>query len=109
MARSPGKVRARPLSALCRQNFGCSHFIVGRDHTGAGAYQNPNAAHEIFDQFPELLIKVVRFDEVYYSETLKRTSTAKGRPTGGMLESGRSVEPRHDRCSALGSRLLNGS
>jgi pyruvate kinase len=60
------------FTALCRQNYGCSHFIVGRDHTGTGAYQNPNAAHEIFDRFPELPIKVVRFDEVYYSETLKR-------------------------------------
>ncbi|MGH9147925.1 MAG: pyruvate kinase, partial [Vicinamibacterales bacterium] len=60
------------FTALCRQNFGCSHFIVGRDHTGTGAYNNPNAAHEIFDRFPELPIKVVRFDEVYYSETLRR-------------------------------------
>ncbi|HEY7443905.1 MAG TPA: sulfate adenylyltransferase [Vicinamibacterales bacterium] len=66
------------FTALCRQNFGCSHFIVGRDHTGTGAYQNPNAAHEIFDQFPELPIKVVRYDEVYYSETLRRYVNGRG-------------------------------
>ncbi len=71
------------FTALCRQNFGCSHFIVGRDHTGTGAYHDPNAAHEIFDRFPELPIKVVRFDEVYYSETLKRYVDGKNGSAGG--------------------------
>ena len=56
------------FTALCRQNFGCSHFIVGRDHTGVGKYYAPNASHKIFDCFPDLGIKAVCFDEVIYSE-----------------------------------------
>jgi sulfate adenylyltransferase len=60
------------FTALCRKNFGCSHFVVGRDHTGVGNYYDPYASHRIFDQFPELGIKVVKFDEVFYSKGLKR-------------------------------------
>ncbi len=55
------------FTALCRQNFGCSHFIVGRDHTGVGKFYAPTASHDIFDQFPDLKIKPVRFEQVFYS------------------------------------------
>lgn len=58
------------FTALVRQNFGCSHFIVGRDHTGVGDFYHPKASHEIFDQFPDLKIVPVRFDEVFFSEKL---------------------------------------
>ncbi len=57
------------FTALCRQNFGCSHFIVGRDHTGVGNYYHPKASHNIFDRFPEIKIKAVRFDNIFYSKT----------------------------------------
>ena len=56
------------FTALCRQNFGCSHFIVGRDHTGVGNFYHPKASHTIFDRFPEIGIKVVKFDTVFYSQ-----------------------------------------
>lgn len=59
------------FTALCRQNFGCSHFIVGRDHTGVGEFYHPKASHNIFNRFPELEIKPVRFDTVFYSEKKK--------------------------------------
>ncbi|MDO8500065.1 MAG: sulfate adenylyltransferase [bacterium] len=56
------------FTALCRQNFGCSHFVVGRDHTGVGNFYPADASHKIFDKFPDLLIKPVRFHEVFYSQ-----------------------------------------
>ena len=60
------------FTALCRKNFGCSHFIVGRDHTGVGDFYPPYASHEIFDQFDDLGIKPIRFGKVFYSKKLGR-------------------------------------
>ena len=59
--------REAVFTAICRQNFGCSHFIVGRDHTGVGEFYVSDASHKIFDQFPDLDIKPVIFDQVIYN------------------------------------------
>jgi pyruvate kinase len=67
------------FTALCRKNFGCSHFIVGRDHTGVKDYYHPKASHNIFDRFPDLGIVPIRFDQVFFSKSLgKHVHLAEG-------------------------------
>ncbi len=56
------------LHAVFRQNYGCSHLIVGRDHAGVGDYYGPFDAHRIFDEIPEgaLAIQPLRMDWTFY-------------------------------------------
>ena len=58
--------REAVFTALCRKNYGCSHFIVGRDHTGVG--NKKNNSHDIFSQFPDLGIEIIKYDTVFYSK-----------------------------------------
>ncbi len=62
------------FTALVRKNFGCSHFIIGRDHTGVGDFYPPKASHEIFDKFSEeeIGVKPIKFGEVFYSDIEKK-------------------------------------
>ncbi len=56
------------LHAVLRQNFGCSHLVVGRDHAGVGDYYGPYDAHRIFDTLPagSLLTEPLRIDITFY-------------------------------------------
>ena len=62
------------LHAIFRQNCGCTHLIVGRDHAGVGSYYSPFAAQEIFDQVPSgsLEIRIAKADHTAYSKKLNR-------------------------------------
>lgn len=71
------------FTALCRKNFGCSHFVIGRDHTGVGDYYDPYASHRIFDKFPDLGIKIVKFNEIFYSRKLKQYVQGNGKSPYG--------------------------
>ena len=67
------------FTALCRKNFGCSHFIIGRDHTGVGNYYDRYASHRIFDNFPDLGIKIVKFNDLFYSRKLNKYVQVNGK------------------------------
>jgi sulfate adenylyltransferase len=56
------------LHALFRQNYGCSHLIVGRDHAGVGSYYGPFDAHRIFDEIPDgaLETRALRIDVSFW-------------------------------------------
>lgn len=58
------------LHALFRQNYGCSHLIVGRDHAGVGNYYGPFDAHRIFDEIPAdaLEIRPLKIDWTFWCE-----------------------------------------
>jgi sulfate adenylyltransferase len=70
------------LHALIRQNFGCSHLVVGRDHAGVGSYYGPFDSQHIFDQLWDgaLLTKPLKIDVTFYCRKCYGMATAKTCP-----------------------------
>lgn len=69
------------LHALFRQNYGCSHLIVGRDHAGVGNYYGPFDAHNIFDEIDDgLVTKPLKIDWTFWCNKCAGMSSMKTCP-----------------------------
>ena len=64
-----GGAREAIFTALCRKNYGCSHFIVGRDHTGSGYSTNNLNENKAVALFNDLGIEILTFNDVYFSKS----------------------------------------
>jgi sulfate adenylyltransferase len=86
------------LHAVFRQNYGCSHQIVGRDHAGVGSYYGPFDAHHIFDHVPNgaLETKALKIDISFWCYKC-----------GGMASARTCPHDDADRLQVSGTQLRN--
>jgi ATP sulfurylase len=84
------------LHAILRQNYGCSHFVVGRDHAGVGNYYGTYDAQKIFDTLPNGGLKI---------EPLKFEHTAWSKSAGGMVSNKTFPDIPGDRIALSGTKV----
>jgi len=91
-----GGPREAVLHAIFRQNFGCSHLIIGRDHAGVGGYYGPFDAQKIFDEIDEddLFLKPLKIDWTFYCYKCEGMASMKTCP-----------HDAEDRCLISGTKL----
>ncbi|MFC1912331.1 sulfate adenylyltransferase [Chloroflexota bacterium] len=91
-----GGPREALLHAIIRQNFGCSHLIIGRDHAGVGNYYGPFDAQRIFDDLnsDDLYIKPLKLDPTFWCHKCNSMASFKTCP-----------HPAEDHLSISGTKL----
>jgi sulfate adenylyltransferase len=104
------------LHAVFRQNYGCSHLIVGRDHAGVGDYYGPFDAHRIFDEIPAdaLELRPLKMDATFFCSACQGMASGRTCPHGEnqrlsisgtqlrqMLSSGQEINPHFSRPEVL--------